>query len=148
MMANVIASQIHENDLDKAEKQAQVDKFAKEALEVIKAVPKSPLFPRTEEQWTMTKNIAASQAWQALGTAAVVQKKTAEGVEDYTKGLELDPDPTLMLRIGRAEMADKKYDDAISWFDKAAAAPDSTDQIKKIAANDKARATANKALGK
>jgi tetratricopeptide (TPR) repeat protein len=140
LIANVTAVQIRDTDLDKAEKLALAEKDAKHVLEEVKTVPKTALFPLTDQQWTMTKNLAASQAWQALGTAALVQKKPDEAVADYQKGLELDADPALMLRIGRALMTDKKVDEAITWFDKAAAAPDATDQIKKIAANDKARA--------
>ncbi len=144
LIANVISAQTKDTDLDKAEKLARAEKSAKSGLEHLGTAQKSALFSLTDAQWTASKNGMAAQAWTALGNIANVQKKTDEAIADYEKGLALDPDPALMLRVGRALMAAKKNDEAIAWFDKAAAAPDSSEQIKKIAASDKARAKAAK----
>lgn len=145
LLANVIAGQTRDTDADKAEKLASAEKAAKDALDIIKTAPKPGLFQVTEDQWKGMKNYSATQAWQALGIAAEVDRKMDEAAADYEKGLALTPDAGLMLRAGRALEALRKYDDAIRWFDKAMASPDADQQFKNIAAQDKARATAAKA---
>lgn len=145
LIANILAGQTKDTDLDKAEKLARAEKMAKSGLEHIEKAQKTPLFQIPDAMWESSKKIAAAQAWSALGTAATVGKKMDEAIADYEKGLALDPDPVLMLRVGRALMAQRKNDEAIAWFDKAGASTDATEQIKKIAAADKARATAAKA---
>lgn len=144
LMANVIAAQTKETDLDKADKLTNAAKFAKEALDVIPTVPKPVLFQMTEDAWAQQKNAAMSRAYQALGLVATVQKKPDEAIANYEKGLALVPDPVLMVRVARAMEAQKKYDDAIGWLDKAIAAPNASAQIKEIAGKDKTRIAAEK----
>jgi tetratricopeptide (TPR) repeat protein len=146
LLANVVAGEIHDSDPDKAEKLARAEKAAKDALNLIKTAPKTPLFQMTDDQWTRMKNYSATQAWQALGMAAEAEKKMDEAIADYEKGLALTPDAGLMLRAGRALEASQKYDEAIKWFDKALASPGADDDFKEVARRDKARATARKAL--
>ena len=148
LIANVLAGQTKDTDLDKAEKLARAEKMAKSGLEHIASAQKSALFQIPDAAWAASKNSAAAQAWSALGTAATVEKKPEEAIADFEKGLALDPDPVLMLRVGRAQLAIKKYDEAITWFEKAANAADASEQVKKIAVTDKARATAAKATAK
>ena len=143
-MANVIAGQTKDTDLDKAEKLTRAEKAANDGLEILKTVPKPVLFQVTDEQWEKIKSQSASQAYQALGTIALVQKKNDEAIAAFQKGVELNPDPIIMIRAGRAMLAAKKYDEAIDWFDKAAASPDASAQIKQIAMSDKTRATSMK----
>ncbi len=145
LMANVIAAQTKDTDLDKADKLKNPEKFAREALEVIPTVPKPVLFQMTDDAWALQKNSASARAWQALGLIATVQKKPDEAIANYEKGLALVPDPILMVRVARALEAEKKYDDAIGWLDKATASTTASAQIKDIAAKDKARMTAEKA---
>ena len=148
LIANVLANQTRDTDLDMAEKLSRAEKSAKDAMDAIKTAEKPAGFTLTDAQWDLRKKSAESQSWQALGTIALVRKKTDEAVENYNKGLALNPDPLIMLRAGRALLAAKKYDDAITLFDKAAASPDSSPQVKNIANSDKARATAAKGTGK
>lgn len=148
LIANVTAAQTKDTDLDMAEKLTRVEKEANEGLELLKTAPKPALLSMTEPAWELNKKFAEAQAWQALGISASVRKKTDEAMSDFTKALALNDDPVIMLRAGRALLTAKKYDEAITWFDKAAAAPDSSAQIKGIATSDKARATALKAQAK
>jgi predicted Zn-dependent protease len=60
---------------------------------------------------------------------------------NYQKAIDLTPDPLIMIRAGRVMLAANKPDDAITWFDKAASAPNSDARVKQIAAQDKSRAT-------
>ena len=144
LMANVIAASTKDTDLDKADKLANAAKFAKEALDTIPTVPKPVLFQMTDDAWTTQKNAASARAWQAMGLVATVQKKPDEAIDAYEKGLALVPDPILMVRVARALEAQKKYDDAITWLDKAAASPTASAQIKDISAKDKVRITNEK----
>jgi len=142
--ANITAAQTKDTDLDKAEKLASADKMAREALATIPTVTKPELFALTDANWEKMKAQSGSRAWQALGLVATVQKKPDESIADYEKGLALDPNPILMLRVGRALEAQKKYDEAIEWMDKVVASPDSSAQVKDIATKDKARVTGEK----
>jgi tetratricopeptide (TPR) repeat protein len=118
--------------------------MARQALELVPTVPKPDLFQLTDAQWDKMKNQSASRAWQALGLVATVQKKPDESIADYEKGLALDPNPVLMLRVGRALEAQKKYDEALAWMDKVIASADASAQIKDIATKDKTRVTNEK----
>ena len=148
LIANVTAAQTKDTDLDMAEKLSRSEKMANDGLEILKTAQKPTIVTMTDAQWAEAKSSSESLGWQALGTIATVRKKTDEAVADFEKGLALSPDPVLMLRTGRALMQAKKYDEAIGWFDKAAAFPDSSPQIKSIATSDKARATALKGQAK
>jgi tetratricopeptide (TPR) repeat protein len=144
LIANVTAAQAKDTDLDLNDKLTRAEKAANEGLENLKAASKPTQFQLTDAQWENNRKISESQAWQALGIIASLRKKPADAMTDFNKALALNPDPIFMLRAGRAMLAAKNYDEAINWFDKAAAAPDANDQIRKIAASDKARTLALK----
>jgi tetratricopeptide (TPR) repeat protein len=144
LIANITVTQSKDTDLDLADKLAHAEKLANAGLDSLKAATKPTQFQMSDAQWESNKKVSESQAWQALGVMASLRKKPADAMTDFNKAIALNPDPLIMLHAGRAMMAAKNYDEAISWDDKAAAAPDANDQIKKIAASDKARATALK----
>jgi tetratricopeptide (TPR) repeat protein len=141
LLAKTYAGTTHANDLDKEEKLAKAVKYANQALESIKTAEK-PNPQLTDAQWTEVKNDFDGQCYYALGIAAVFHNKMDEATANFTKVAELDSDPTDLIRAGRALLDAKKYEQAIPWFDKAAAAPNANAQIKDIAAKDKARAQA------
>jgi tetratricopeptide (TPR) repeat protein len=141
LLANVIATTTRDTDLDKDEKLTRADKYAKDALEAIKTVAK-PNAKMPDDQWDQYKKNDEAQAWQALGVAALVRKNVDEAMADYQKGIDANPDPLLMIRAGRALLTAGKPADAVAWFDKAINAPGVSDQLKNIATQDKARATA------
>ena len=70
---------------------------------------------------------------------ALVRKKTDEAVADFQKGIDANPDPVLMIRTGRALLAAKKPDEAITYFDKVMNSADAPAQIKSIAQADRVR---------
>jgi tetratricopeptide (TPR) repeat protein len=143
LLANIYANTTRDTDLDKEEKLAKAEKYAKDGMAAAAAAPKpNPQIP--DDQWEQMKKNEQAQGYQALGTAALVRKKYDEAIADFQKGIDLDPDPIIMIRAGRALLVAHKPDDAITWFDKAAAAPNASAQIKNIAASDKARAQAMK----
>jgi tetratricopeptide (TPR) repeat protein len=141
LLANVLATTTRDTDLDKEEKLTRADKYAKDALAILPTAAKPD--PKTsDDAWNKYKNSNIAQAWQALGTTALVHKNTDEAVADYQKGVDADPDPLIMIRAGRALLLAKKPEEAVVWFDKAINAPGVSDQLKSIATSDKARATA------
>jgi tetratricopeptide (TPR) repeat protein len=141
LLANITAATTRDTDLDKEEKLTRADKYAHDALETLEKDGKPPLYANsTDEQWAKTKAAAQSLAYQALGSVALVRKKTDEAVADFQKGLDLNPDPVLMIRTGRALLAAKKLDEAITYFQKVMDSPDAPAQIKSIAQADRVRA--------
>ena len=145
MLSNIVAGTTHENDLDKDAKIARVKKMANDVIDGMKTATTKPNPQMTDEQWTRYKNGVQGQAYQALGTAALAEKKPEEAIKDFETGVQLDPDPFMMIRAGRALLADKKPDEAITWFDKALNSPDANAQVKSIATSDKSRAEKMKA---
>lgn len=141
LLANIIAQTTRETDLDKEEKLTKADKYAHDALDTLQNGGKPPLFSNlTDEQWTKAKAAAESLSWQALGTIALARKKTEEAVADFEKGIADNPDPVLLIRTGRALLAAKKPDEAITYFQKVMDSPDAPAQIKSIAQADRVRA--------
>jgi tetratricopeptide (TPR) repeat protein len=145
LLANVTAATTRDTDLDKEEKLTKAEKYAHDAMETLATGGKPPLYSNaTDEQWEKRKKAAESLSWQALGTCALVRKKTDEAVADFQKGVEANPDPVLMIRAGRALLAAKKPDDAIAYFDKVMNSADAPAQIKSIAQADRVRAIQSK----
>jgi len=141
LLANVIAATTRDTDLDKEEKLTRAEKYAHDALDLLKADAKPALQSNlNDEQWKMRKGAAESLSWQALGTIALVRKKNDEAVADFQKGVDAYPDPVLMIRAGRALLAAKRPDDAITWFEKVMNSADAPAQIKSIAQADRVRA--------
>jgi tetratricopeptide (TPR) repeat protein len=141
LLANIYANTTRENDLDKEEKLKKAEKYANDGIAAAGKAPKpNPQLP--DDQWEQVRKSEQAQGYQALGTIAMVRKKYDDAMAAYQKGVELDPDPVIMIRAGRAMLTARKPAEAISWFDKAAASPNATAQIKEIAAADKKRAEA------
>jgi len=141
LLANIIAQTTRDTDLDKEEKLTRADKYAHDALDMLNSGERPPLFANlTDEQWAKTKAAGESLAYQALGTIALTRKKTDDAIASFQKGIELNPDPVLIIRTGRALMAAKHYDEAIAMDQKVMDSADAPAQIKSIAQADRVRA--------
>jgi tetratricopeptide (TPR) repeat protein len=139
LLTKTYANTTHMNDLDKAEKLGKIDKYGKSALANLETASKpNPQLPDAE--WTKIKDDLAGQTYLGLGIAAVYSNKIDDAKADFDKVATMDQDPTDLIRAGRSLLDAKKYADAVVYFDKALAFPNSPDQIKKIAESDKARA--------
>jgi tetratricopeptide (TPR) repeat protein len=139
LLAKIYAQGVKPTDLDKQEKLTKASKYATDALANV-ATAEKPNPQLTDPQWTEMKNDFMGQAHFALGVAAAYQNKMDEVTTNFTKVAELDSDPVDLVRGGRVLMDLKKYDAAIPWFEKAAAAKDVSPQIKQIAESDLNRA--------
>jgi len=141
LLAKSYAAMTHNNDLDKADKVAKIEKNAKDALTNLQAATKpNPNLP--DDQWNQIKNDLEGQAYYALGIAAIYGGKMDDATTDFQKVGELDQDPTDLIRGARAYMDAKKPEQAMQLLDKAAASPQANAQVKNIITSDKARAQA------
>ncbi|HEX4135129.1 MAG TPA: hypothetical protein VHY84_11005 [Bryobacteraceae bacterium] len=141
LLANVLAATTRDTDLDKEEKLTRAEKYAHDAMAAVEAGKPAIFASASDEAWTRTKAGVNEQAWQALGIVALDRKKNDEAVADFQKGLDAYPDPLLMIRMGRALYATKKYDEAIALDQKVMDTADAPAQYKSIAQADRARAT-------
>jgi tetratricopeptide (TPR) repeat protein len=140
LLAGTIAQHTKEFDLDREEKLAQVEKYAKNALELVKDAPK-PNPGITDDQWAGAKKDMASEAHNALGMAALVRKKYDVAESEFKIAIDGadKPDPATMVRLGKAFSDDGKYDDAIAQFDKVMAMPDINVTVKQVAQAERVR---------
>jgi tetratricopeptide (TPR) repeat protein len=145
LLAGVIAQHTKEFDLDREEKLAQVEKYAKNALDLIKDAPK-PNPGITDDQWTAAKKDMASQAHAALGIGALARKRYDVAESEFK--LSIDgadkPDPATMVRLGKAYSEDGKYDEAIAQFDKVMAIPDVNVTVRQVAQAERVRSIQKK----
>jgi tetratricopeptide (TPR) repeat protein len=142
MLANGIAQKTREFDLDKEEKLARSEKYAKSALDLIKVAPK-PRPDITDAQWDEAKKDYTSQAHEALGLSAMVRKKYDVAASEFKIAVEggASPDQATMVRLASAYNLNGKPDDAIAVLDKLMAMPDLNPQIKQVAEREKMTAT-------
>ncbi len=140
-LASATALRTREFDLDREEKLARAEKYANQALEIIKTAPR-PNPNITDEQWSNAKKDFSAQAYEALALAALVRKDFDKGIGLFKKSLEVaaTPDATTSIRLGNAYTRAGKYDEAIATLDKVMADPSAPAEIKQFAQAEKARA--------
>ena len=141
LLAKTYANTTKVNDLDKEEKLTKAVKYAEQAIELIKTAEK-PNPQLSDTDWAGVKADFEGQCHMAMGIAAAFRNKIDDANMHFTKMAAMDSDPTDLIRAGRVLLEVKKYPESILWFDKAAASPNANEQIKDIAAKDKARAAA------
>ncbi len=146
LLANYYSTRTREFDLDKEEKLAKADGYAKQAMELTEKMDK-PNPAITDDQWNSAKKDLVSQAHEAMGNADMVRKKYDEAINEYKVASEnaATPEPATMVRLANAYNEAGKYDDAIAAADKALAMPNVYPQIKAAAQQVKTKATALKA---
>jgi tetratricopeptide (TPR) repeat protein len=136
MLANGIATRTREHDLDKEEKLARSEKYAKEAIELIKTAQK-PRPDISDADWKGATDAYTAQAHEALGQTAVVRKKYDDAITNYQAALNLSAEPATMVRLAAAYNQAKKPDEAIATLDKLNATPELHPAIKAAAAQER-----------
>jgi tetratricopeptide (TPR) repeat protein len=139
-LAETTASQMRENDLDKAENLKKVSELAHKALDLIKSGG-SVAAGIPDDKWPDFKKELGARAWAAIATADAVNKQYADEVAAYKSALEIFPSSIVTARLSKAYVNNKQYDDAIATADKAIAMPDATPQVKNFAQAQKDAAT-------
>ncbi len=147
-LASETARHTREFDLDKEEKLAKVDKWAKDAVEAAKTMPKTRA-DITDEQWAGARKDIQAQAYEALGMAAALRKKYDDSIADFKESIAVaaTQDAGTFLRLGQTYMDAGKLDEANDSFDKAMNTANATLQVKTIAQNRKAEVAKLKAAG-
>lgn len=147
-LAGETARHTREFDLDKDEKLAKVDKWAKDGIEAAKTAPKPrPDFP--DDQWEAMRKDFQSQGYEAMGMAASLRKKYDDAVADFKQAISVSatPDAATYVRLGQAYEDAGKLDDASDSFDKALNAPNALPQVKSIAQTKKQEVAKRKGGG-
>jgi tetratricopeptide (TPR) repeat protein len=147
-LAGETARHTREFDLDKEEKLAKVDKWAKAGIEVAKTAPK-PNPTLTDEQLEIYRKDLQSQAYVAMGMAASLRKKNDDAIADFKQAAETaaTPDSTIWVRLGQAYMDAGKFDDANAALDKALSDATAPPSVKQIAQAKKTEIAAKKGAG-
>lgn len=149
MLAGGIPQRTREFDLDKEEKLARAEKYAKDAMGAIETAVK-PRPDITDEQWTGVKKDFTAQAHEALGMIALARKKFDEAIKSFKMSIDTaaTPDPATKVRLAAAYNNNGNFDEAIAVLDPVLADPQTNPVIKQFATNEKTKATQGKAAKK
>jgi tetratricopeptide (TPR) repeat protein len=133
-LASETARHTRENDLDKDEQLSKVDKWAKDAIEAAKVMPKLRA-DLSDSDWEGFRKDMEAQAYEALGMADVVRKNYDGAATNYKQALAVGstPNPATLVRLAQVYMTTGKLDDAVFTLDKAINTPNVPDQVKNIA---------------
>jgi tetratricopeptide (TPR) repeat protein len=134
MLAAETARRMRENDLDREENTAKVQKWAKDGIEAAKVMPKARA-DWTDEQLDGARRDLEAQAYEALGMAAAAQKNYAEAISNFKQALATgaSPQPATWIRLAQAYIDSGKLAEASDALDKATQTPDVPQQIKNVA---------------
>ena len=147
MLAELLAQNTRENDLDKEEKLGRSEKYANETIQLVKDAAKpNPQIP--DQQWEDAKKDLTAEAHNALGLAALVRKKYDVAIAEFKLAADgvAHPEPAYQVREASALNSAGKYDDAIAICDKIMADSSVHPQVRQVA--QAIRATAIKSGGK
>jgi tetratricopeptide (TPR) repeat protein len=149
MLAAETARTTREFDLDKEEKLAKAEKYAKDGMALIPTATK-PNPQLTDDQWANLKKEDTARGHEALGLIAGARKKWDDAAAEYKLATETSPEPqpATFIRMAGAYTDGGKPDQAIAALDKVLAMPNLPDQIKTVAQAEKTRAEKVKAAKK
>jgi len=145
-LASETARHTRENDLNKDESLAKVDKWAKDGIEAAKIMPKiRPDVP--DADWDSFKKDMEAQGYVALGMADMLKKNMDGAANDFRQSIEIGatPNPGTLVRLAQVYLSAGKVDNAIFTLDKAINTPNVPDQVKTVAETLKAQANKAKA---
>ncbi len=133
-LASETARHTRENDLDRDEQLVKVDKWAKDAIEAAKVMPKLRA-DVPDSDWESFKKDMEAQGYEAMGMADVVRKNYDGAANNYKQALAVGstPNPATMVRLAQVYMNTGKLDNAVFTLDKAINSPNVPDQVKNIA---------------
>jgi len=146
MLSNYYSTKTRKFDLDKEEKLAKADGYAKQAMAMTEKMEK-PNPQITDEQWEAAKKDLNAQGHEALANTDMVREKYDAAITEYKVAADgaVTPEPATLVRLANAYDEAGKYDDAIATVDKVLAQSNVHPQIKAAAEQIKKKATALKA---
>jgi tetratricopeptide (TPR) repeat protein len=141
LVSGQLAQGTKEFDLDKDEKVKRATKLATDAIANVTAAAK-PNPQLTDDQWANIKKDMISQAHETLGVLAAVDKKDDAAIAEFKTAVDgaATPEPATMIRLAASYTNAKRYDEAAAMADKVLALPNTPDNLKKIAQEEKLRA--------
>lgn len=145
LVSGQLAQMTKEFDLDKDEKLKRATKLASDALPLIGTAPKpNPQIP--DEEWNAYKKDQVGLTHETLGIIASIDKKWDTAIAEFKLAIDnaSAPEPTAMIRLAAVYNNAKKYDEATAIADKVLATAGASDNLKKIANEEKARAAKGK----
>jgi tetratricopeptide (TPR) repeat protein len=119
-LANAIPMRTREFDLDKDEKLAKAEDFAKRALTLIPNQEKpSPDMP--DDQWLMAKKDFMASVYESLGLVAMKRKIYDSAEENFRKSIDVGSEQpaAAFFYLGQALKEQGKKDEAIAALDQA-----------------------------
>jgi tetratricopeptide (TPR) repeat protein len=121
-LANAIPMRTREFDLDKDEKLAKAEDFAKRALVLIPNLAK-PNPDMLDDQWLMAKKDFMASAYESLGLVAMKRRSFPAAEEHFRKSLEVSAEQTAagFYYLGQSLKEQGKADEAINALDQAIA---------------------------
>jgi len=133
-LASETARHTRENDLNRDESLAKVDKWAKDGIEAAKVMPKIRA-DVPDADWDGFKKDMEAQGYVALGMAELVRKNLDGAANDFRQSLEIGatPNPGTLVRLAQVYMGSGKLDNASFTLDKAINTPNVPAQVKSIA---------------
>jgi len=146
-LAENTAQHTRENDLDKEQSLKKSDEYANKALELLKTANTAPT-GMPEAQWPEYKKQLTSQAYDALGQGALLRKNYPDAIKNFKLAVEALPTNSVaMVRLSKAYVDSKQYDDGIAAADKVLAMNEAPAQVKTFAQQEKDAATKAKGAG-
>ena len=119
-VAQVLAEQTHDTDLDKDQKLAEAKKNAEKALQTVDTDVPTAGYP--PEKIDLFKRYVKSEAYAVLGTLASNAKNYPEAEQDLRKSIEVFPeqvDSVAVLRLAVALDMQNKIPDALKYANQA-----------------------------
>jgi tetratricopeptide (TPR) repeat protein len=130
LMAETIATNTKPTDLDKDQSIKKIQDYANKALDLLKNANTAPVGVQPA-QWPALKAQMTSQAYDALGQAADINKNYPEAIKQLQAAVNADPSNAVAAaRLTKIYNDAKQYDDAIAAADKVLAMPNLPAQIK------------------
>lgn len=148
ILAGALAHRTREFDLDKEEKLGKAEKFANQAIALVKVATK-PNPQLTDEQWELAKRDQIAQGYEALGLAAMARKKFDVAATNFKQAVDTaaELDQATLVRLASAYNQSGKPDEAIATLDKLNTVPNVHEQIKAAASAERANAAKLKTGG-
>lgn len=148
LLASEYARTTKDTDFDKDDKLKKADKYANDAVALIKAAPK-PNPGLADADWEAAKKDMSASAYEILGQSAMVRKKPDVALTQFQAAVDtaVNKDPATYVRLAQADNMLGKYDDAIAAAEKAMNAPSAVPAVKQFAQAERARAMVGKNKG-
>jgi serine/threonine protein kinase/tetratricopeptide (TPR) repeat protein len=147
MLAELLAQNTRENDVDKEEKLARAETYANQTIQLVKEAAKpNPQIP--SQQWEDAKKDLTAEAHNALGLVALTRKKYDVAFTEFKTAVDgaAHAEPAYQVREASALQSAGKNDEAIAICDKIMVDQQVHPQIRQVA--QAIRATAIKSGGK